>query len=67
MFLNTLKLPKYSSKDIYQTLFNSNKLTSTISIHSNVLHYNNNDLDELYKILKTNPRINIKSIKLKNK
>jgi hypothetical protein len=67
MLLNTLKLLKYSSKCVYTTLYSSNKLTSTIAIKNDVLYYNSNDLETIYKILKTNARINIKSIKLKNK
>ena len=67
MQLNTLKLLKYSSKCVYATLYSSNKLTSTIAIKNNVLYYNSNCLETIYKILKTNARINIKSIKLKNK
>ncbi len=51
MKYNYIKFIKSNKKIIYNLLFNSNKLKYSFQIINNILIINNNDLDNVIKIL----------------
>jgi len=51
MKYNYIKIIKSNKKIIYNLLFNSNKLKYSFQIINNILIINNNDLDNVIKIL----------------
>ena len=51
MKYNKIKIIKSNKKIIYNLLFNSNKLKYSFQIINNILIINNNDFDNVIKIL----------------
>lgn len=53
-----IKIQLTNKKLIYNLLFNSNKLTNIFYINNNILNVNNNDINNVIKLLDSNIYIN---------